>query len=149
MHRHRIDRWTDTTAFRCMLLFAGLVVLPVLAMGVLTTVIGGAVLLMERSAVDVERAVFALLSVGGGLGCIGYARAHLGARKPDRHNVTATLICLAAGVVTAVFVAGIALAGVLDGWTAPWSAEPWVAVPGLFAAANLVWVVSGIAWMQR
>ena len=149
MQKHAIDRWTDTTVFRAALLLAGLVVLPVLAMGVLTTVIGGAVLLMERSAVDVVQGVFALLSLGGALGCIGYARAHQGARNPDRHNITATLICLAAGVVTALVIAGFALAGVLDGWTDPWGARPWVAVPGLFAAANLVWVVAGIAWMKR
>lgn len=148
MVRHAIDRWTDTTAFRCALLFAGLVVSPVLALGVLTTVAGGAFLLVEGQAVDLTAATFALLSAGGVLGFLGYVRAHFGAQNPGRHNVTATLVCLAAGVVTALVVVGFSLTGVLDAWR-PWRDGPWVAAPALFAVANLVCVVSGVAWMQR
>lgn len=149
MHRHFVDRLTDTTAFRCLLLLSALGVLPILAMGALTTVIGGAAIVMERAEVDFAQAVFGLLSVGGVLGFLGYWRAHGGAQRPGRHNVTATLVCLAAGVVAALVVSAYALTGVLDGWRDPWDGRPWIAVPTLFAAANLVWALSGIAWMQR
>lgn len=150
MHRHAFDRWADTTLFRFILLFAGFAVVPVLLMGVLATVIGGATVLIERSAVDFEQAAFALLSGGGALGFIGYWRAHGGALRPHGHNVAVTLTCLAVGVVAALVVAGYTVAGVLDGWTDAWRGwGPWVTVPPLFVAANLVWAVSGIAWMQR
>ena len=148
MHRRTIDRWADTTGFRWMLLFAGLIVMPVLAVGVLTTVMGAAIMLIERSAVGLQEVVFAALSVGGALGCIGYLRAHRGARKPDPHNATATLVCLGIGVVTALCVTGFMVVGALRVW-GPWGDRSWVAIPALFAAANFVWIVSGIAWMQR
>ena len=61
MHRHFVDRLTDTTAFRCLLLLSALGVLPILAMGALTTVIGGAAIVMERAEVDFAQAVFGLL----------------------------------------------------------------------------------------
>jgi hypothetical protein len=149
MSKHLIDRWTDTTAFRFVLFFSGVLVMPVLALGVLTTVIGGTVLVIGPSAVELEQVVFGLLSAGGVLGVVGYARAHLGARNPDRHNVTATLLCLAAGSVTALAVAGYAVFGTLDGLRSPWASPAWVSLTTLFAAANVVWAVSGIAWMQR
>jgi hypothetical protein len=149
MSRHMIERWTDTTLFRFVLFLSGVLVLPVLALGVVTTVIGGALLVIEPSAVEVEQVVFGLLSAGGVLGIVGYARAHLGVRNPDRHNVTATLLCLAAGIVTALAVAGYSLFGTLDGLRGPWTSTAWVSLATLFAAANVVWAVSGIAWMQR
>jgi hypothetical protein len=147
MSRPLIDRWTDTRTFRFLLLLSALVALPVLAVGFLTTVIAGPVLLLiDRAPIDVEQAVFGLLSVGGAVGFLGYLRAHSGARTPDRHNVTATLLCLAAGVLTALAVASF---GVVDSLRSPWTSEAWVALAALFAAANLMWAVSGIAWMQR
>jgi hypothetical protein len=151
MKRSLIDRWTDTTLFRLALVFAALAVVPVLLMGVATTVIGSVVMLFGASAaeIDLEQAVFALLSLGGALGFVGYLRAHRGVRKPDRHNVTATLICLAAGVVTALAVAGYAVIGALDGLSGSWGSSAWVPLTTLFAAANVVWALSGIAWMQR
>jgi hypothetical protein len=152
MHRALIDRCTDTTPFRLALLCAALAVVPVLLMGVATTLIGGVVMLggLPGVQLQLEQAVFALLSLGGALGFVGYLRAHRGARKPDRHNVTATLLCLAAGVVTALAVAGYAVTVLLDGLRSPWgSPVVEVALATLFAAANLVWAVAGIAWMQR
>jgi hypothetical protein len=149
MVRHSIDRWADTAFFRCMLLVSGLVVVPVLAAGALTTVIGIAAVMIDRSPVDLSKAVFALLSVGGALGFVGYVRAHMGVQKPHRHNVTATIVCLAAGVISALVVAIFALTGAFDAWGSPLSSRPWVAFPLLFALANLVWAASGIAWMQR
>jgi len=149
MDRALLDRWTDTTAFRCLLVLSALAVLPVLAAGVLTTVIGGAAMLYSRSTIELEQAVFGLLSLGGILGFLGYIRAHLAARDPERRSVAATLVFLAAGVVAALVVVGFALGGVLDVWKTPLSARAVVAVPALFAAANLVWAISGAAWMQR
>ena len=43
MDRHLLDRWTDTTLFRASAVFLGLPRAAVLGIGVLTTVIGGAV----------------------------------------------------------------------------------------------------------
>jgi hypothetical protein len=151
MKRSLIDRWTDTTLFRLALLFAALAVVPVLLVGVATTVIGGAVMFVRPSPgeLGLEQATFALLSVGGALGFLGYLRAHWGVRRLDRHNVTATLLCLAAGVVTALAVAGYAVTGTLDGSRTPWESPVWVSLTTLFAAANVVWALSGIAWLQR
>ena len=149
MHRHAIDRWTDTTAFRLMLLFASLAVMPVLAAGVLTTVIGGGALILSGATVELVHAGFGLLSLGGVLGLVGYLRAHAGAKHPERHGVTMTLVCLWAGIVTTLAVAGIAATGALSLWENPWDERPWVAAPLLFAAANLLWTTSGVAWTQR
>ena len=96
-----------------------------------------------------SRPLFGLLSVGGVLGVVGYARARIGVRNLDRHNVSATLLCLAGGIVTALAVAGYAVFGTLVGLRSPWSSPGWVSLTTLFAAANVVWAVSGIAWMQR
>jgi hypothetical protein len=148
MRTHAIDRWADTTLFRFVLLLAGLAVVPTLLMGVVATVIGAA-FVIERSTVDFAQAAFALLSAGGALGFLGYWRAHGGALRPHGHNVTATLTCLAAGIVAALVVAGYTVAGALGGWRERWSDGPWVILPALFATANLVWALSGIAWMQR
>jgi hypothetical protein len=149
MEKPLLDRWTDTATFRFMLFCSGLLVMPVLALGVLTTVIGGGMLVAQPTAVGLEQLAFGLLSAGGVLGVVGYVRAHLGAMNPARHNIAATLLCLGAGVVTALAVAGFAVLGSLDGLRSPWGAPAWVAVTTVFAAANLAWVVSGIAWMQR
>ena len=149
MDRPLLDRWTDTAAFRCLLLLSALAVLPVLAAGVLTTVIGGAAMLYSRTAIELEQAVFGLLSLGGMLGFIGYLRAHLAKTDPERLSMTTTLMFLAAGVVTALVVVGFAVAGVLDVWRAPWNARPLVIGSALFAAANLTWAIGGAAWMQR
>jgi hypothetical protein len=149
MDKSLIDRWTDTAAFRFVLFFAGIFVMPVLAMGVLTTVIGGAFLVAEPSAVELGQVVFGLLSAGGALGVVGYARAHVGARNPDRHNVGVTLLCLAAGIVTALVVAGYVVLATLEDLGTPWGPSAWASLTTLFAAANLVWALSGIDWMQR
>jgi uncharacterized membrane protein len=149
MQRHAIDRWADTTVFRCLLVFSAIAVLPVLAMGVLTTVIGGAAVLIARSPVDLEQAGFAGVSIGGVLGYLGWLRAHLGIRNPRRYDLTTSLLLLTAGVVAAVAVAGFVLAEVVESWLEPWGRSGWLVLGVLFAAANLVWAFSGIAWMQR
>lgn len=151
MKRSLIDRWTETTPFRLALLLAALAVVPVLFMGVAATVIGGVVMFVGPSAADIEleQAVLALLSLSGVLGFAGYLRAHWGVTRLDRHNITATLICLAAGVVTALAIAGYALTGALDGFRSPWGSPVCVSLTTLFAVANVVWAFSGIAWMLR
>ena len=109
MHRHLIERWFDTTAFGIALGLSGAVVLPVLALGVMVTVIGGSFMIAEPSAVELGHVVFALLAVGGALGFVGYVRAHFGIKDPCRHNVTATLLFLTAGVLAALSVAVVVL----------------------------------------
>ena len=55
MHRALIDRCTDTTPFRLALLCAALAVVPVLLMGVATTLIGGVVVMLGGpSGVELE-----------------------------------------------------------------------------------------------
>jgi len=149
MERHLLDRWTDTPWFRVLLFFSGCLVLPVLGIGVLTTVVGGAVVVMEEPALDIEQVVFALLSVGGAVGLVGYLRAHRAARAPSRHDITATLVCLAAGIGTALAVAVFVAAEGVESWRTPWGRNAWLGPTVAFVAANLVWVLAGAAWMQR
>jgi hypothetical protein len=149
MHRHVIDRWADTTVFRCLLLLSAMAVLPVLAMGTLFTVFGGVATLAGPSAVELWHVVIALLAVGGALGFLGYLRAHGGVKDPSSHNVTATLAFLTAGVLAAFSVAGVVFVTTIQTWRELWDG-PSLLVPGaLFATANLVWAFAGIAWMQR
>ena len=150
MHRHLIDRLYETTAFGIALGLSGALVLPVLALGVLVTVIGSNVMIAEPSAVQLWHVVFALLAVGGTLGFVGYVRAHRGVKDPCGHNVTATLAFLAAGVLAALSVAGVALVTAVEIWRRDTSAGASFLVLGaLFAAASLVWALAGIARMQR
>lgn len=154
MHRNVIDRLADTTAFGIALGLSGALVLPVLALGVLVTVIGGTVMVAEASPVEFEQVAFALLVVGGALGFFGYLHAHFGTKDPCRHNLTATLLFLTAGVLAALSVAGVvlvfALVMVMERWPHDFHDGTFVFVVGaLFATANLVWAFAGIARMQR
>jgi hypothetical protein len=149
MDRSMLDRWTDTTVFRLLLFFSGCLVLPMLGIGVLTTLIGGAIVVMDAPAVDLEQAVFAVLSIGGAVGLIGYLRAHGAGKEPSRHDLTATLICLAVGIGTALAVAVFVAVEAIDSWRSPWGRNAWLGLAGLFVAANLVWALAGAAWMQR
>ena len=152
MHRHIIDRLADTTVFRCLLLFSGMAVLPVLLMGVTATFFGAVAMLAGRFEAGLAPAAVAIapLSVGGLLGFLGYQRAHGGVKDPLEHNVTVTLAFLTAGVLTALSVAGFVLFTAVGAWLEPWGADAWLVLLGAaFAAANLVWAFSGIAWMQR
>jgi hypothetical protein len=150
MNRQLLDRWTDTTAFRVMLFVASLVVLPVLAIGVFTTVIGGAVAAWsDQALVDDMLVVIAVLSIGGALGFVGYLRARAGTRAPGRHNVTATFVCVAAGVLTAFGLGGFSAAWAVRAWLAPWDGSVWASLFALFALANVAWAISGIACSSR
>jgi hypothetical protein len=154
MHRHLLERWYDTTAFGIALGLSGALVLPVLALGVLVTVIGGSFMIADPSAVGLGQLVFALLAAGGALGFVGYLRAHFGVKDPCRHNVTATLLLLTAGILAALSVASVVLVSALvmamELWPRDFRDGTSVFVLGaLFATANLVWAFAGIARMQR
>jgi hypothetical protein len=148
MNRPLIDRWTDTTAFRLLLFVSGLLALPVLALGLVTTIGLLSVALIEQRA-ELDGATVVFLSVGGALGMLGYLRAHRGAKEPSRHNVTATLLCLAIGIVTALAVASVVAAGAIESWLSPWGSNTGPALAAPFVAAHVVWAVAGVAWMQR
>jgi hypothetical protein len=151
---HLIDRWSDAVAFRIALGLSGALVLPVLALGVIVTAIGGSMLIAEPSAVELWEMAFALLAIGGALGFVGYVRGHFAIKDPRRHNVTATLLLLAAGVLTALTVAGGVLMGAvvvaMERWPRDFHDGTVVFAAGaLFATANFVWAFAGIARMQR
>jgi hypothetical protein len=150
MHRHLLDRLYDTTAFGIALGLSGAIVLPVLALGVLTTVIGGSIMIAESSAVELGQVAFALLAVGGALGFVGYLRAHFGIKDPCRHNVTATLLFVTSGVLAALLVAGFVLVMAVEiSQRDAKDGASFIVLGALFAAANLVWAVAGIARIQR
>ncbi len=148
MDRSLIDRWTDTGAFRLALFFSGLIALPVLLLGSMTavTLLAAAV---ARQRAELEGAAIVFLSVGGVLGFLGYLRAHRDARDPSERDMTTTLVCLAIGVATALFVAGFVAAEAIESWLAPWGSGRWFAFGAPFVAAHVVWAVAGVGWMQR
>jgi hypothetical protein len=150
MRRHVIDRWYDTTAFGIALGLSGALVLPVLALGVMVTVIGGTVTLAHSLDVQRWQVVIALLAVGGTLGFVGYLRAHRGINDPISHNLTATLLFLTAGILAALSVAGVvSLTATEISQRASSDAGFFLALGALFAAANLIWAIAGVARMQR
>ena len=152
MHRPLLDRWTDTTVFRCLLLLSAFAVLPVLFSGVTATFFGVVAALAGRfdPALGLGSLAVALLSLGGALGFLGYQRAHWGVKDPCEHNITVTLAFLTAGVIAGLSVAGFVLFMAVSGWLEPFGPDiRLILLGGLFAAANLVWSFSGIAWMQR
>jgi hypothetical protein len=145
------ERWTDTVIFRVLWCLAACAVLPVLGVGVLVTAISAPALVNAPQRIEAGQMAFGLLALGGALGLVGYVRALLGVRAPARHNVAATLLLLAAGILAALAVAGFVATVALEvvqlrRWP---DAAPWLGLGGLFVAANLIWVLAGIASMQR
>lgn len=147
MRRQFVDRMADTMGFRILLFVSGLMVLPVLALGVLVSPIVLAVSLLDAGT---EGLAFVALAMGGAIGIVGWLRARWGARSPERHNVTLTLTLIAIGIVTALtvgcFVAYLIVAEYRAAWG--WTASGLLA-PVAFVVAQGVWVVSGIAWIER
>jgi hypothetical protein len=148
MDRSLLERWFDTTAFGIALGLSGAVVVPVLALGVLVTAIGGAFMIAEPSSLGLYQAVFGLLTVGGTLGFMGYLRAHQQDNDLRRYNMTATFVFLTSGVLAALSVGGIVLGTFVLSRDAR-EQDSLVALGALFTTANLVWAVAGIARMQR
>jgi len=151
MNRHVFERLYDTVAFGIALGLSGALVVPVLLMGISMTISGGVTLLFGQSAMELKPAyvAFALLSIGGALGFTGYVRARWGEKDPTAHNVTATIVFLAAGVPAALSVVGVIVALMLSVWLETGESPLWLLPSGAFAAANLVWALAGIARMQR
>ena len=148
MDRSLPERWADTTAFRVLLWFAACAVLPVLGLGILVTAVIGSSLVGAPARIEAGQVAFGLLALGGALGMVGYVRALMGARAPARHNVAATLLLLAAGTLTALAVAA-AVAAMLVAAALRNGADASLGLGALFAAANLIWVLAGVASMQR
>ena len=148
MGRHLIERWTDTTTFGVVLVFAGTLALPVLALGVIVSVGLIAAALVQQTA-NHFGTVIVVLSAGGAIGVIGWLRALRGVRRPEGHNVTATVVCLVVGTATALAVGAFAAAPIAVSFRDPWGLDfaTWPAL--LFAAAHAIWVLAGIGWMQR
>jgi hypothetical protein len=134
----------DTVAFRILLVLSSFMVLPVLALGLIFSP------LFFMSLPDAGALAFFLLSIGGAVGMVGWLRARWGARTPDRHNVELTLVLLGIGIATALAVGGlVAYAATTAMWT-PWRGSyPPLLVAIAFAIAHGVWIVSGIAWIER
>lgn len=148
MERSLLDRWTDTAAFRLLLFFSALVSVPVLLLGLVATAWLLASVFSWRRA-ELEATAIVLLSIGGALGLIGYFRALWAAKAPSRHNLTATLVCLGIGSVTALCVAGFSTASAIESWR--WSSRfaGWTALTALFIAAHVVWAAAGVGSWQR
>jgi hypothetical protein len=144
------ERWADTTTFRVLLWLAACGVLPVLGLGIWVTVAIVPALASGSQRVEAGLAAFGLLALGGVLGMVGYVRAGMRSRAPARHGVSATLLLLTAGILTALAVAGIVAVMVVGAALRRWpAAEPSLALGALFVVANLIWVLAGIASMQR
>ena len=147
MRRQLIDRMADTMAFRILLLVSGLMVLPVLALGLLLSPIALVASVMEPEA---GALAFLLSAIGGAVGIVGWLRARWGARTPERHNVGLTLALLVVGIVTALavgaFVTYVAIAALSNPWSWTW---PPLAAVATFVFAHGVWIVAGIAWIER
>jgi hypothetical protein len=147
MRRQLIDRMADTTAFRVLLALSALMVLPVLALGLFFAPIA---LVASFLQPDAGSLAFALLALGGAMGRLGGLRARWGARTPDRHNVGLTLALVAIGIATAFavgsFVAYFAITLYLTPWG--WTGREFAAAAA-FVVAHGVWIVSGIASIER
>ena len=147
MRRQLIDRMTDTPAFRILLVLSGLMVLPVLALGLLFAPVALVASFLEP---DASTLAFVLLSLGGAVGLVGWLRARWGARTPERHNVGLTLALLAIGIGTALAVGGIVTYFAITEFSKPWgwNGPPLVAA-ATFVFAHGVWIVSGVACIER
>lgn len=147
MDRRLIERWTDTTGFGIALGLSGAFVFPVLALGLIASVVLIGVGVVQRTA-EFAGAAIVVLSLGGVVGAVGVLRASKAARSPATHNVTATLVCLAIGAATALALAGIV--AYPAGLMLAERGAPLRILPGVLAVAALViWSVFGIGRIQR
>jgi len=148
MRKHLIDRLTATAGFRFVHVIAALFIFPVLGLGVLLTPMF--LFMSDRSqGLPPEDVGMAVLSMGGALGMVGWLRAILASRAPERHNITATLVCLALGAVTALAVCGYIASVTVEMLSASGPSTGLALWVLAFAAANVVWIFVGIGWIQR
>jgi hypothetical protein len=137
----------DTIGFRILLVVSGLMVLPVLALGLLVSPFFLVGLVMDPEAGSLA---FVLLSIGGASGIFGWLRARWGARTPERHNVAFTLALLGIGIVTALTVGGVVTYFAVTEYWKPWGwTDPPFVAAAAFVIAHGVWIVTGIAWIER
>ena len=137
MRRHLIERLTDTQLFRLALVLAGTFLIPVLGVGLTSLPF---VVTFGTGGDRVSAVAFVALAIGGAIGLVGWIRAIMCARTPERHSLTITLTFLAIGSAAAVGVSGFLVFFALE------SASLWLAV---LASSPAVWVLGGIGWMQR
>lgn len=144
MGAHLIDRLTATLGFRVLFVLSAMLVLPVLALGLfftsafLLSLIGG-----QEAAPEILG--FASLSLGGAIGTLGWVLSLVAARNPERYNLTAILVCLAVGVVTALAVTAYSVGEIVEHLGGLRFLVP---AFGLFAVATTVWAIDGIGRMQ-
>jgi hypothetical protein len=148
MDRSLPERLADTTTFRVLLSLAACAVLPVLGLGILVTAAIGSALVGAPQRIEAGQVAFGLLALGGAVGMVGWVRALMGVRAPARHSVTATLLLLVVGTVTALAVAAAVAVMIVDAALRSGS-DASLGLGGLFVAANLIWVLAGVASMQR
>jgi hypothetical protein len=146
MDRAPIERWTDTDGFRIALGLSGVLVVPVLALGLAVSAVMLVVAVAEQTA-EFAGAVVVALSLGGVAGLLGVLRARYAVRSPGTNDVTATLVCLAIVTATALAAAVIVAypsVSMLGTWSSP--VRTW---PGLLVvAAHVVWVLFGVGRMH-
>ena len=148
MGTHLIDRLTGTLGFRVLFVVSAVLVLPVLALGLFVT--SGFLMAMttwQREAL-VEMLGFVSLSLGGAIGIIGWVFSLVAARSPERYNLTAILLCLAVGVVTALAVTAYSIIELIAEFASRYSFGLSAPAYGLFAIATTIWVLDGIGRMQ-
>jgi hypothetical protein len=146
MERSLIDRLDDTAVFKVLLFLSGATTVPLILLGLGTltpTLLLGSI----WESADGKSVAMGLLPVGGAIGVLGWLRAHWGVRQPAEHNVTLTLLCIAVGIATAMFVGGYVTFWILDTFAGDWGL--FALAPAAFAAGHVVWILSGLAWAER
>lgn len=148
MGTHMIDRLTGTLGFRVLFVVSAVLVLPVLALGLFVT--SGLFLAMANSEHDslMEMLGFVSLSLGGAIGTAGWVLSLVAARNPERYNLTAILICLAVGVVTAFAVTTYSIGALLAELGSRYSSGLSVQAFGVFGTATTICWLDGIGRMQ-
>jgi len=146
MGTHLIDRLTATLGFRALFVLSAVLVLPVLALGLLSTSAFLMTAMWQPQAV-VGMLGFVSSSLGGAIGVVGWVLSLVAARNPERYNLTAIFVCLAVGIVTALAVTIYSIGQVVDELDREWGLR-FEAVFGVFAIATTIWVLDGIGRMQ-
>ena len=147
MGTHLIDRLTATLGFRVLFFLSAVLVLPVLALGLFFT--SGFLLspLWQQEVVP-EILGFASLSLGGAIGTLGWVLSLVAARNPERYNLTAILVCLAVGVVTALAVTVYSVGQIVEDLDKPWGTGFSAPAFGVFGIATTIWALDGVGRMQ-